>query len=76
MVIYRCGYIVMYSTIIIGQFRYIIIIIYEVPTLTNRETQRQFSENICSGDDLRFRIFETFVVKFLAFLPLVGFSNI
>ena len=32
MVIYRCGYIVMYSTIIIGKFRYIIIIIYEVPT--------------------------------------------
>ena len=34
MVIYRCGYIVMYSTIIIiGKFRYIIIIIYEVPTI-------------------------------------------
>ena len=31
MVIYRCGYIVMYSAIIIGKFRYIIIIIYEVP---------------------------------------------
>ena len=35
MVIYRCGYIVMYSTIVIGKFRYIIIIIiYEVPTVT------------------------------------------
>ena len=31
MVIYR--YIVMYSTIIIGKFRFIIIIIYAVPTL-------------------------------------------
>ena len=31
---YRCGYIVIYSTIIIiGMFRYIIIIIYEVPTM-------------------------------------------
>ena len=37
--------------------------------------QRQFSENICSEDDLRSRIFETFVVKFLACLPLLGFSN-
>ena len=32
MVMYRCGYIVMYSTIIIGKFRFIIIIIYDVPT--------------------------------------------
>ena len=31
-----------------------------------RGTQRQFSENICSEDDLRSRIFGTFVVKFLA----------
>ena len=37
MVIYRCGYIVMYSTIIIGKFRYIIIIIYEVPTISKGE---------------------------------------
>ena len=35
-----------------------------------------FQENICSEDDLRSRIFETFVVKFLAYLPLLGFSNI
>ena len=35
-----------------------------------------FSENICSEDDLRSRIFGTFVVKFLACLPLLGFSNI
>ena len=39
-------------------------------------TQRQFSANICSEDDLRPRIFGTFVVKFLACLPLLGFSNI
>ena len=34
MVMYRCGYIVIYSTIIIiiGIFRYIIILVYEVPT--------------------------------------------
>ena len=43
-----------------------------VPTI--RGTQRQFSENICSEDDLRPRIFGTFVVKFLACLPLLEFS--
>ena len=42
----------------------------------NRGTQRQFPESICSKDDLRSRLFETFVVKFLACLPLLGFSNI
>ena len=36
-----------------------------------RGTQRQFSENICSEDDLRSRIFGTFVVKFLVCLPLL-----
>ena len=41
-----------------------------------RSTQRQFSENICSEDDLRSRIFGTFVVKFLAYQPLLGFLNI
>ena len=44
--------------------------------LTVRGTQRQFSETICSEDDLRSRIFGKFVVKFLACLPLLGFSNI
>ena len=39
-------------------------------------TQRQFSENICSEDGLRPRIFGTFFVKLLACLPLLGFSNI
>ena len=32
-------------------------------------TQSQFSENVCLEDDLRSRIFGTFVVKFLACLP-------
>ena len=42
-----------------------------------RGTQRQFSENICSEDDLRSGIIGPFVVKFLAcLLPLLGFSNI
>ena len=40
-----------------------------------RGTQHQFSENICSEDDLRSRIFGTFLA-FLACLPLLGFSNI
>ena len=31
--------------------------------------------NICSEDDLRSRTFGTFVVKFLACLSVVGFSN-
>ena len=43
---------------------------------TNRGTQRKFLDNICSEDDLRSRIFGTFVAKFLACLPLLGFSNI
>ena len=42
----------------------------------DRGTQRQFLENICSEDDLRPRIFGTFVVKFLAYMPLLGFSNL
>ena len=41
-----------------------------------RDTQRHISENICSGDDLRSRILGTFVVRFRACLPLLGFSNI
>ena len=46
------------------------------PVLEIRDTLRQFSENICSEDDLRATIFGTFVVKFLPCLPLLGFSNI
>ena len=45
-------------------------------SLNIRGTQRQFSENICSEDDLRSRIFGTFVVKFLTCLPVLGFSNV
>ena len=41
-----------------------------------RGTQRQFSENICSEDDLRSRIFGTFFGKIIAFLPLLRFSNV
>ena len=41
-----------------------------------QDTQSQCLENICSEEDLRSRIFGTFVVKFLACLPLLGFSNI
>ena len=39
-------------------------------------TEYDITENICSEDDLRSRIFETFVIKFPACLPLLGFSNI
>ena len=39
-----------------------------------RGTQRQFSENICSEEDLRSRTFGTFVVKVRACLPVQGFS--
>ena len=31
----------------------------------HRDTQRQFLESVCSEDDLRSRIFGTFVVKLL-----------
>ena len=41
-------------------------------TYNLRGTQRQISENIFSEDDLRSRIFGTFV----ACLPLLRFSNI
>ena len=41
-----------------------------------RGTQRHISENICSEDDLRSRILRTFVVRFRACLPVLGFSNI
>ena len=51
--------------------------VYKTVVLSKvRGTQRQFSENICSEDDLRARIFGTFVVKFVSYLPLLGFSNI
>ena len=43
--------------------------------LNIKGTQRQFSENICSEDDLISRIFGTLVVKFLTCLPVLGFSS-
>ena len=46
---------------------------FRVLSKPDRGTQRQFSENICSEDDLRSRIFGTFVVKFLACLPVLDF---
>ena len=49
--------------------------ISDMKSQIGRGTQRQFSENICSEDEWRSRIFGTFVVKFLACLPLLGFSN-
>ena len=42
----------------------------------SRAPNINFRENIWSEDDLSSRIFRTFVVKFLACLPLLGFSNI
>ena len=45
-------------------------------SISFRGIRRKFLDNICSEDDLRPRIFGTFVVKFLACLPLLGFSNI
>ena len=45
-------------------------------TWTSGAPNDNFRKNICSEGDLRSRIFETFVVKFLACLPLLGFSNI
>ena len=41
-----------------------------------RHPKSIFADHICSEDDLTSRIFETFVVTFLACLPLLGFSNI
>ena len=41
-----------------------------------RGTQCQFLENICLEDDLRTRIFGTFVVKFLACLAALFLAEI
>ena len=43
---------------------------------TNLSISQGHPTNICLEDDLRSRIFGTFVVKFLACLPLIEFSNI
>ena len=50
----------------------------EVLSFCDRETgapNDNFRKSICLEDDLRSRIFGTFVVKFLACMPLLGFSN-
>ena len=44
--------------------------------ITSGAPNDNFRKNICSEDDLRSRIFGKFVEKFLACLPLLGFSNI
>ena len=54
---------------------YVIYVSFECCVPLFRGTKRQFSENICPQDDLRSRIFGTFVVKFLACQPLPGFSS-
>ena len=46
------------------------------PFSSDRGIQRQFSENISSEDDLRSRIFGTFVVKFLACLRPLGGTRV
>ena len=46
------------------------------PSQTTGAPNDNFRKNTCSEDDFRSRIFGTFVVKFLACLPLLGFSNI
>ena len=45
-------------------------------SLLSEAPNDNFRKNVCSEDDLRSRIFRTFVVKFLACLLLLGFSNI
>ena len=54
---------------------------WDVRQLKNRITEIRLvdasgAQNICSEDDLRSRIFGTLVVKFIACLPLLGFSNV
>ena len=68
----------MFPSTIIGTETWAFLVSYDDEFVKHlfRGTQRQFSENICSEDDLRSRIFGTFCVKFLAYLPLLGFSNI
>ena len=44
--------------------------------ITTGAPNDNFRKNICSENDLRSRIFGTFVVKFLACLSLLGFSDI
>ena len=56
--------------------KYCLAEITKLVTLESGAPNDNFRKNICSEDDLRSRIFGTFVVKFLACLPLLGFSDI
>ena len=58
-----------------GALRLNLLLLVTYPCSFFRGTQSQFLENICSEDDLRSRIFGTFVIKFLACLPLLRFSD-
>ena len=54
----------------------VLVIIYVITVKFSGAPNDNFRKNICSEDDLRSRILETFVVTFLACLPLLGSSNI
>ena len=58
-----------WSTCSPPNFQYLLVLLSGAPN-------DNFRKNICSEDDLKSRIFETFVVKFLPCLSLLGFSNI
>ena len=62
----------------VSTYKYLIVRLTEVcvSPLKPGAPNGNFRENICSEDDLRSRIFGAFVVKFLACLPLLEFSNI
>ena len=49
---------------------------WQVPKHYAGAPNDNFRKNIFSEDDFRSRIFGTFVVRFLAYLLLLGFSNI
>ena len=53
--------------------RLVLVLVHESKELS---LGNKTSLHSCSEDDLRSRIFGTFVVKFLACLPLLIFSNI
>ena len=50
-------------------------LIAEADTVLSEAPNDNFRKIICSEDDLRSRIFGSFSKKFLACLPLLGFSN-
>ena len=62
-------------TIQLSVFLVVAVTIYVI-AIKSGAPNDNFRKNICSEDDLRSRIFEIFVVKFLACLLLLGFLNI